>query len=737
MRRPLLRPSLSPVRVPGEGLFLLSEARSVHLSGRAFELLVPELDGRRGADELALALADRLSPAETFYALARLERDGLLIEADERLTAPAAAWWDLVGQSPATAAARLSGARVRLEVIGGADPVPLVAALESLGLAQGPGLTVVLTDDYLRPELGAIDQRHRSTGSPWVLARLTGLECWLGPLFVPGETGCWACLAHRLGGLRKVESYVRARAPEADVAPGFAAMPASVSAAAGLLACQIALQLGGEGALALRGALVALDTRTLQTSSHPLPWRPQCPACGDPGLVGLSQWRPPALEPSPVTSSEGGYRAASAEEALTALSPLVSDVTGVVSRLTRTTRAIDEAVFHSYATDHNFGHLGAGLPSLRVGLRLFSGGKGRTDASARASALGESIERYAGVFQGDEARLRARGSDLDGPALSPRELMQHSARQERERARWNASGSLTTWVPEPFDPALEIDWSPAWSLVDGRVSYVPTAWAYYVYPFGDRPPFAAADSNGCAAGLTLTEAVLQGFLELAERDAVALWWYNLALRPGVDLDAVADPWIQSARAHLSRVGRSLWVLDLSHDLGIPTFVALSRSEVGPRDAVVLGFGAHLDPLVALSRAVAEHVQMLPVATELPLDGDDVASRWLRELRLDDEPWLRPGPMPLTVIEPLDAPPVDLRDAVAACVERVRALGLDLLVMDQSRPDLPLRVARVIVPGLRHFWARFAPGRLYEVPVALGWRDRPLSEGELNPWPMFL
>jgi ribosomal protein S12 methylthiotransferase accessory factor len=44
---------------------------------------------------------------------------------------------------------------------------------------------------------------------------------------------------------------------------------------------------------------------------------------------------------------------------------------------------------------------------------------------------------------------------------------------------------------------------------------------------------------------------------------------------------------------------------------------------------------------------------------------------------------------------------------------------------------------VIVPGLRHFWPRFAPGRLYQVPPALGWRARPLDEAELNPVPLFV
>jgi ribosomal protein S12 methylthiotransferase accessory factor len=44
---------------------------------------------------------------------------------------------------------------------------------------------------------------------------------------------------------------------------------------------------------------------------------------------------------------------------------------------------------------------------------------------------------------------------------------------------------------------------------------------------------------------------------------------------------------------------------------------------------------------------------------------------------------------------------------------------------------------VVVPGLRHFWARFAPGRLYDVPVKMGWLDKPLLESELNPIPIFI
>jgi hypothetical protein len=45
--------------------------------------------------------------------------------------------------------------------------------------------------------------------------------------------------------------------------------------------------------------------------------------------------------------------------------------------------------------------------------------------------------------------------------------------------------------------------------------------------------------------------------------------------------------------------------------------------------------------------------------------------------------------------------------------------------------------KVFVPGLRHVWARFAPGRLYDVPPALGWLDSPVAEDQLNPISMFI
>jgi ribosomal protein S12 methylthiotransferase accessory factor len=70
--------------------------------------------------------------------------------------------------------------------------------------------------------------------------------------------------------------------------------------------------------------------------------------------------------------------------------------------------------------------------------------------------------------------------------------------------------------------------------------------------------------------------------------------------------------------------------------------------------------------------------------------------------------------------------------IQKCVQRAQKLGLETFVLNQTREDVGLPVVKVIVPGMRQIWRRFAPGRLYDVPFRLGWIPKRLSEKQLNP-----
>ena len=114
------------------------------------------------------------------------------------------------------------------------------------------------------------------------------------------------------------------------------------------------------------------------------------------------------------------------------------------------------------------------------------------------------------------------------------------------------------------------------------------------------------------------------------------------------------------------------------------------------------------------------------------DGDKSSLYGETPQRLQEHPYLTPnGARPIRPDTGATFNRLDTSMQVAACVDVARKAGLDFLVLDQTRPDIGVPVVRVIVPGMRHFYRRFAPGRLYDVPIKLGWRETPVAESELN------
>ncbi len=574
------------------------------------------------------------------------------------------------------------------------------------------------------------------------------MKPWLGPLFVPSQTGCWECLAQRLRGHSRLEAHLERTLGRPPGHPVAGAWPGTMAALAGLLAAEVAKWLV-LGRSPLAGAVLTLDLDTLERREHRLVRRPQCPACGQPAMGDPRDPPRPSLGPAqaPTKGRDGGWRSTTPEEVTARLEHHISPITGIIGRVEP--RLCGHAsVIPIYVTDHSFAQMDTERWFLREGFRKRSGGKGSTRAQALASALGESLERYCGVFQGDEPRLRASREELGPTAIHPNTWMGYSARQYAERERWNASDSKVCFVPEPFDDRLVLEWSPLWSLTEDQPRYLPTSACFYGYHGHHgrarvEPRIAVADSNGCAAGNTLAEAVLQGLFELVERDGVALWWYNRLSRPGVALESFEVPYVLELVEHYRRLERELWAIDLTSDLGIPTFAAVSRRVDQPREDVLLGFGAHVDARVALVRAMTEVGQSLPSVPEpgqtMRYRGDNQeAQRWWSTATVRSEPYLRPHPeLGWRTFASYPAPstasvPALLHD----CVERLRGHGLEVLVLDQSRADVELAVARVVVPGLRHFWPRFGRGRLYDVPVALGWSAAPRAEADLNEYVVY-
>jgi ribosomal protein S12 methylthiotransferase accessory factor len=766
-----IKPHFHVEAIEPKQVYLLGEQSNHALTGQLYCQIVPLLNGQHTLEQIVEKL-DGEVPAEYIdYVIDRLAEKGYLTEVAPELSSEVAAFWSELGIAPPVAAEGLQQP-VMLTAVGDniseVTVAALATALRDMGIPvqnsadadSSAALNIVLTDDYLQPELATINKQALERQQTWLLVKPVGSVLWLGPVFVPGKTGCWGCLAHRLGGNREVESSVLRQKQAQQQRNGQngsvvgclptarATLPSTLQTGLQFAATEIAKWIVKQHVNAaapgtarfptLDGKIITFNQTILDFKSHILIKRPQCPTCGDPKILQRRGFEPLKLESRRKQfTRDGGHRATTPEQTVQKYQHLISPVTGVVTELVRISDPANPLV-HTYRAGHSFGSA-TSLRGLRNTLKHKSSGKGKTDSQSRASGLCEAVERYSGIFQGDEPRKRATLAELGDLAIHPEQSLCFSEAQYANRESLNAQATVAhDWIPQRFDASQAIDWTPVWSLTEQTHKYLPTAMCYYHYPLPQDHRFCRGDSNGNAAGNTLEEAILQGFLELVERDGVALWWYNRLRRPAVDLTSFDEPYFVQLQQFYRENDRDLWVLDLTADLGIPAFVGVSNRKTGSSERLILGFGAHLDPTIAIIRTLTEVNQIGLELDKVPdenLKSD--AMDWLLTATLADHPYLVPdAAQPLKTAQ--DYPKRwsdDIYTDVMTCVNIAQQAGLETLVVDQTRPDIGLNVVKVTVPGMRHFWSRFGSGRLYDVPVKLGWRDEPLAEAQMNPTPM--
>jgi oxazoline/thiazoline synthase len=737
---PRFAPNFTVYVLPPDVVCLYSEDRKFFLHGELYCALASAIgEGGRSFRELARGLEQEFPSDKIHEALKRLVDRRFVLPKPRSSLDTAAAYWASLGLLPETAERNLQKCRVRIQSIDVQGAAELGVALRGLGvrvLKRSADLTVTLVSDYLEGRLAELNRQHLSDHTPWLLVQPSGIFPLVGPVFNPGKSACWTCLAERMKRNREVKALLE-RGSARRVAASPLARDMLGQSGIQLAAVEIAKAIATDFRTDLRDHIISLDLLGSTIVRHYVAARPQCPACG------RNELRDPGRAPVPVelaaggklVMTSGGYRTVSSQATVARFRKHVSPLTGVVSRLERI--EADLPLNTNYLATHNFSSRPETVDELKAGLSGGSFGKGSTAEQGEASALMEAIERYSGIFQGDEIRVTRRFTDFpSGDAILPNDVLLFSDVQYRRHQTPASDSDDSQMIPAPFDRSAEIEWSPVWSLRDERFKYLPTSLVYFFY----RRPAAYqvhADSNGCAAGNTLEEAIVQGFLELVERDAYAIWWYNRLQRAEVDLGQFDDPYIRDLKIQLAETGRRLWVLDVTSDLGIPSFVTIVHWMESSQEHVEFGSGAHFDARIAALRAMTELNQFLSIGL---LGGRDPnpSSRESNHggfppFRLQDHPYLTPSGPP--VVRPdfgSNFGRLDTREQVTACVHLAKREGLDFLVLDQTRPDIEVPVVRVIVPGLRHFYRRFAPGRLYDVPLKLGLRDRPLSENELNP-----
>jgi bacteriocin biosynthesis cyclodehydratase domain-containing protein len=293
--RPLLVPWVRPIEL-GDGLIELRSPETFYplrhqILSAAFRAVGDRLDGTQEVETIAADPPDDLEPTTILFLLKLLRSLGLLLDGAEVENGGGARGQLLfLGNftvAPGVVQRRLAAATV--EVAGPEALAELIlrrlrvagceraarVAVAALGEGAGPELTVVCADAPARSHFAAANEAALRTGRPWLRVAVHNDLAWLGPLVIPGETACIACMEMREA------ANARSEGSQPDFPLGSLGSSAPME---DLLAVQAAAEaarfLGRFAAPATVGGTFELSAKSPATQRHPILRDPECLACG-------------------------------------------------------------------------------------------------------------------------------------------------------------------------------------------------------------------------------------------------------------------------------------------------------------------------------------------------------------------------------------------------------------------------------------------------------------------------
>ena len=323
-------------------------------------------------------------------------------------------------------------------------------------------------------------------------------------------------------------------------------------------------------------------------------------------------------------------------------------------------------------------------PTAEDGAVSIYAGKGATRTQARASAMMEAFERYSAERKPEDETFTAHPEDCDG--LDPESLI----------------------LPGSTDLKSELEWINAENLTGDEEVPVPANAVFHPYnpPEGCMSLFRS-NTNGLASGNAREEAIFHGLMEVIERDAWSLFEARRGPKVEVDCSGTDNDIISGLLEKFHAAGVEVTLVDLTADTGVATVAAVADDTV-LRDPALLtmGVGTHLDPEIAVIRALTEVAQSR--ATQIHGTREDtVRAEFMRRAGYErmkrlNRHWFSEPEDTITLDEMEDLSTRSFRGDLEITLRKLREAGLeDVFYVDLTR-DVGVPVVRVIVPGLEVF-----------------------------------
>jgi ribosomal protein S12 methylthiotransferase accessory factor len=163
-----------------------------------------------------------------------------------------------------------------------------------------------------------------------------------------------------------------------------------------------------------------------------------------------------------------------------------------------------------------------------------------------------------------------------------------------------------------FAPEFLIDWTSAEELSTAQEVWLPASAVF----FFSSPRLYDVSSNGLASGNELTEATLHALYELIERDTISRLCAGGRIRLDaqccrcIDLDTLVEGPVRGLISDLAGADITPKLIWVRSGIAVHTFwaVLLDKTPLAHCSTVNVGYGTHLSPEVAATRAITEAAQ---------------------------------------------------------------------------------------------------------------------------------
>ena len=270
-----------------------------------------------------------------------------------------------------------------------------------------------------------------------------------------------------------------------------------------------------------------------------------------------------------------------------------------------------------------------------------------------------------------------------------------------------------------FGPKRPERWALGWDVIQQAEVAIPAEMVpmtRFKYGRADLVSFQTG-SNGLASGNHVLEALESGLLEVLERDAVSCHTVVMnrdgRMPPRVRLETITSPLVRELLDRFQAAGVAPLLFDCMVDTDVPVFMAYLYDLRLRNIGTFRGYGAHLDPEIAMVRALTEAAQGRLVY--IAGSRDDMFKRAFMRLKQYDYAGtvaqLEAIPAKVDMSGVLSQATTTFEGDVGRLLEKMRMVGLEnAVVFDLSRPEEGVAVVRVVVPGLEgYLFDYYTPG----------------------------